>query len=283
MKKIFAYHKTHEHGEFWHTYYWTTKGNVQAGDRLYVISGDRPSQPTYFLEGRYEVLSIDPPENNARRLNLRAEALPATKLSISAEPWFDNREFHNRFTSGQSMGSVRQDYIERFDTMLQGLETDEAEEIVGDLAMLHILPLEATERETLALARIGQGLFRSNVIETWGLGDACAVTGIAVRPMLVASHVRPWRRCETVEERLDGANGILLCAHVDRLFDRYLISFNDDGQIVFGPTLSDDGDAMHGLEALGIEPQSTLNLNHMACDAHVRFMAYLEEHRGLLR
>lgn len=283
MKKIFAYHKTHEHGEFWHTYYWTTKRNVQAGDRLYVISGDRPNQPTYFLEGRYEVVSIDPPENNARRLNLRAEARPTAKLSISTEPWFDNREFHNRFTSGQSMGSVRQDYIERFDTMLQGLETDDAGEVVADLEMLHILPLEATERETLALARIGQGLFRSNVIQTWGLGDACAVTGIAIRPMLVASHVRPWRRCETANERLDGANGVLLCAHLDRLFDKHLISFLDDGRIVMGPTLLDNRDATDGLAAIGLGPQSCLNLEGMADGAQVRFTAYLAEHRALLR
>ncbi|WP_234774740.1 hypothetical protein [Paraburkholderia tropica] len=165
MKRIFAYHKTHENGEFWHTYYWTSKSNVQEGDRLYVISGDRPKKPTYFLEGRYEVVRIDPSENNSRKLNLRAEARPATRLSISAQPWFDSKEFHNRFTSGQSMGSVRADYIERFDAMLRGHETDETREVVEDLAMLDAMDLDATEREILALARIGQGQFQTNVIE----------------------------------------------------------------------------------------------------------------------
>lgn len=101
--------------------------------------------------------------------------------------------------------------------------------------------------------------------------------------MLVASHVRPWRRCETAGERLDGANGILLCAHVDRLFDRYLISFNDDGQIVFGPTLSDDEEAIGGLAELRIGRGSCLNLENVAVETYDRFTTYMEEHRSLLR
>ncbi|KVE69401.1 hypothetical protein WI97_07095 [Burkholderia vietnamiensis] len=181
------------------------------------------------------------------------------------------------------MGSIRSDYLERFDAMLRGHETNEAQEIVADLAILDDMDLDATEREILALARIGQGQFRANVVEAWGLGEVCAVTGIALRPVLVASHVRPWRSCETAAERLDGANGILLCAHVDRLFDQHFISFHDDGQIVFGPTLSHDEYAVDGLAALGIGPQSCLNLENIGNDAQVRFTAYLVEHRRLLR
>ena len=33
-------------------------------------------------------------------------------------------------------------------------------------------------------------------------------------------------------QRLDGNNGILLSHHLDKLFDKYLISFDDDGKIV---------------------------------------------------
>lgn len=283
MNKLFAYHKTYQHGEFWHTYYWTKKTNVQVGDRLYVISGDRPKKPAYFLEGSYEVLSIGPAENGALRLNLRAKARPTSRLSISDQSWFDNNDFHNKFTSGQSMASVNPKYLARFDAMLFGHETNEAEEIVEDFANLDTMGLNATERQVLALARIGQGLFRNNVIEAWGLGEVCAVTGITVRSILVASHVRPWRRCESAEERLDGANGILLCAHIDRLFDRHLISFDDDGQIIFGQNLSNDENALNKLADLGVGLQSSLDLDHIANDAYVRLRAYLVEHRGLLR
>jgi hypothetical protein len=42
--------------------------------------------------------------------------------------------------------------------------------------------------------------------------------------MLIASHIKPWRDC-TEEERLHPANGLLLATHVDKLFDRFLLSF----------------------------------------------------------
>jgi len=40
---------------------------------------------------------------------------------------------------------------------------------------------------------------------------------------------RPAWRASTHEQRLNPANGILLIANLDALFDRYLISFNNDG------------------------------------------------------
>jgi putative restriction endonuclease len=49
--------------------------------------------------------------------------------------------------------------------------------------------------------------------------------------VLIASHIKPWRK-STDEEKLDQNNGLLLSPHVDRLFDSGLISFADDGQIL---------------------------------------------------
>jgi len=51
-----------------------------------------------------------------------------------------------------------------------------------------------------------------------------------VRDVLTASHIIPWAEDEAL--RLEGSNGILLCAHVDRLFDRHLISFDDEGRLI---------------------------------------------------
>lgn len=85
--------------------------------------------------------------------------------------------------------------------------------------------ISSTEKEQLVKSRIGQGLFRKNVIDTWGHGEICAVTKINITEILIASHIKPWSLCETKSERLDGANGILLCSHLDKLFDNHLISF----------------------------------------------------------
>jgi len=81
----------------------------------------------------------------------------------------------------------------------------------------------------LVNARVGQGKFRSNVINTWGNGECCAFTFVDIIEVLVASHVKAWSECSSTSERLDGANGILLCAHIDKLFDRHLITFIKTG------------------------------------------------------
>ncbi|CAJ0776369.1 HNH endonuclease [Ralstonia chuxiongensis] len=281
MARIFAYHKTHENGDFWHSYYWTKSKRVQPGDTLYVISGDSARNPSYFLEGRYQVVSMDPPDDGIRKLNLRTDARGPKPLSISAQAWFDKHEFHNLFTSGQSMNTVRPEYAERFDEMLRG--SDGLDPLLTDLQSIYDQDLDATEREILALARVGQGEFRANVIEAWGLGEVCAVTGARLRSLLVASHVLPWSDCTTRRERLDGANGILLCAHVDRLFDQNLISFATDGEIMFGPTLLQDAEAIADLAALDVTAQARLNLANLNPEAHVRFMQHLSGHRTKIR
>lgn len=77
-------------------------------------------------------------------------------------------------------------------------------------------------------AWLGQGLFRHRVAER---EPACRVTGLKRQEFLVASHIKPWRDCDN-SERLDGANGLLLSPHVDKLFDRHWISFASGGQLI---------------------------------------------------
>lgn len=67
--------------------------------------------------------------------------------------------------------------------------------------------LDQTTREQLTRARRGQGLFRRRVLSKEAV---CRVTGVKTPSLLIASHVKPWRACETVAERLDGFNGLML-------------------------------------------------------------------------
>lgn len=90
-----------------------------------------------------------------------------------------------------------------------------------------------TMRVQLSNARIGQGAFRKRVL---AMEPACRVTGIATASLLRASHIKPWRE-STNSERLDGANGLMLAPHIDLLFDRHLISFADDGQLIVSKNL----------------------------------------------
>lgn len=107
--------------------------------------------------------------------------------------------------------------------------------------------LTATVKQQLVTARKGQGIFRERVL---ALEPRCRVTGVTNPWLLIASHIKPWRGCDTATERLDGANGLMLTPDVDRLFDRGLIGFGDDGAVLVSPALAEADLAAMGLEGL---------------------------------
>lgn len=94
-----------------------------------------------------------------------------------------------------------------------------------------------TEAERLVVQRIGQDIFRSSLIDYWQ--GQCPLTGITDTALLRASHIVPWKDCTSDAERLDVHNGLLLSALWDAAFDRGLVTFNDQGQPHFSPSLSD--------------------------------------------
>ncbi|MEL0488884.1 hypothetical protein AAC984_11435, partial [Neisseria gonorrhoeae] len=66
--------------------------------------------------------------------------------------------------------------------------------------------LMETEKQSIVLARRGQGLFRQRVSS---VERACKVTKVSQPEYLRASHSKPWRDSDN-EERLNGENGLLL-------------------------------------------------------------------------
>src|SRR5215510_4852479 len=109
------------------------------------------------------------------------------------------------------------------------IESIDENEEVSRLKENRTLP--ETTREALIKARIGQGLFRENLEAR---ESACRVTGVTDKRFLVASHIKPWR-VSSNDERLDGANGLILSPHIDKLFDQGWISFSDDGDLLIAP------------------------------------------------
>ncbi len=88
-----------------------------------------------------------------------------------------------------------------------------------------------TERESLIVARRGQGLFKQRVMQ---VENRCRITGVTNPIHLRASHCKPWRDSSN-EERINGENGLLLTPTVDHLFDRGFISFEDSGTLIVSP------------------------------------------------
>lgn len=106
--------------------------------------------------------------------------------------------------------------------------------------------LDQTTKKSLVDARIGQGKFRSDVLQKWNNG--CAVTGSFMLKAIRASHIKPWRNSSN-HERLDPNNGLPLTANLDALFDAGLISFESDGHMLVSPTLSAHELGIYGLDA----------------------------------
>jgi putative restriction endonuclease len=124
--------------------------------------------------------------------------------------------------------------------------------------------ISGTEVTAEITKRVGQDVFREALDEYW---DArCAVTGLALRPLLRGSHTKPWTNA-TDDERLDVHNGFLLTVHLDALFDKGLITFDDDGLARFSGHV-----AAADLSVLGL-PNNGLRLRWVA-EGHLPFLEY---------
>lgn len=95
---------------------------------------------------------------------------------------------------------------------------------------------KTTEAERLVVQRVGQNIFRERLMAYWQ--GRCPLTGIADKALLRASHIKPWKDCDSDAERLDVHNGLLLSVLWDAAFDSGLVSFDDIGRPLFAPTLS---------------------------------------------
>ena len=165
---------------------------------------------------------------------------------------------HDESNAVRSFFGLLNPLPEPSDTEIE-LQNDHHEEILKQRTVLGPL-----EREQLVLARRGQGVFRHNVelIE-----KSCRVTGLQDVQHLKASHIKPWRSSND-DEKIDGNNGLLLSPHVDHLFDRGWILFDDDGVLVPSPKLD-----LLVLQSWRIEP------DRLSRPFLPRQREYLEYHR----
>jgi len=102
--------------------------------------------------------------------------------------------------------------------------------------------------------------------------NRCALTGIAVPQLLIASHIIPWS--ENEDRRADPTNGLSLNSLHDKAFDRHL--FDEDFRLVVSSFLrKNDVPEFQSANFAKIEG-ATLTLPHrFAPDPRA-----LEEHRN---
>ena len=122
------------------------------------------------------------------------------------------------------------------------------------------------EREILVKYRLQQGEFRKNLLLYW---EGCSITECKNNALLIASHIKPYSESND-DEKYDINNGLLLTPTFDKLFDRYLISFTNDGTILISESIDKDD-----LTSLKITGNETLRLDKVTS----LMKEYLEQHR----
>jgi len=91
-----------------------------------------------------------------------------------------------------------------------------------------------TTKDVITAIRIGQNKFRNKLILSL---KKCPITGIDDTRILTASHIKPWTMSNNTE-RLDIHNGFLFSPTFDRLFDRGIISFSENKELMVSKSFS---------------------------------------------
>lgn len=247
-------------------HHWDTMNELKPGD---IIINYSKSKVVGYCVAQKVAYNYQKPEEFKGHLNWGAEGrLCEVKYYLFENP-IEKSLIFNRIKDINSSsyspfnikGNVNQGYLykitkEEFDVILDlanlKLESINADVLTDDISV---------ETETLAIGkrRIGQGKYRRDVIKLWD--GKCAITGTSIQEVLIASHIVPWKDSNSLE-KTDEHNSILLSALYDKLFDKYLISFDDIGRVLINSKINKeekDSLSISGTESILIKSERMLN------------------------
>lgn len=125
------------------------------------------------------------------------------------------------------------DYSEAVYSCLKKINKEQKSFLI-DKALIRTFNLNDNEIETIRnaiiKARLGQSKFRKDLLKS--NKKNCPFTNIFLEELLLAGHIKPWSE-SSHSERININNGILLTPTFDKLFDKFLISFDKAGKVVF--------------------------------------------------
>jgi len=126
----------------------------------------------------------------------------------------------------------KEELIFESETILADREAKSLEEKYADV-LRNIDHLKGEYKIREVKTRVNQSVFREIVLANYD--TKCALTGIDIPELLLASHIVPWSKNEA--ERLNPENGICLSALYDRAFDKGLIAINARYEVMISPKL----------------------------------------------
>ena len=110
------------------------------------------------------------------------------------------------------------------------------EEVVQAAKVETYEPTGPSETKRFVKVRRLQRFFRNSILANYE--NQCAITGIAIPELLIASHIIPWSKNKN--RRADPTNGICLNVLHDKAFDRHLITFDEHYRLVVSDVLKKD-------------------------------------------
>ena len=113
-------------------------------------------------------------------------------------------------------------------SLLAQMKNSSVENLLPELQLDHIP--SGIDKEQQTKVRIGQYFFRMSVLMSYG--NACCITGLKNRELLVASHIKPWSVSDVKTERTNPSNGLCMNAMHDKAFDRGFITIDKNYRIV---------------------------------------------------
>lgn len=123
------------------------------------------------------------------------------------------------FESENILAGLENQTIEaKFNKILEGIENLKGENKIREVK-----------------TRVNQNTFRQIVLANYS--NKCAITGIDIPDLLIASHIIPWKDNE--QERLNPENGICLSPLYDKAFDKGLIAIDENYKVLLSKEIKD--------------------------------------------
>lgn len=203
-------------------------------------------------------------ERNSRNTRAsKGKSIFKQNLEISALDYIVNFANENRLTD---------ETILKAKNLLSKLTLFKVEEDKGLLEDINNIEQSNSINEETKTAmieiRIGQSKYRNALIEYW---QGCSITNCQTFEILVSSHIKSYRDCVNFDEKFDTYNGLLLTPNYDKLFDRLLISFDKEGNILISKSMTNED-----LKTLGINRTASIRKDKINSKHH----HYLDQHRA---
>lgn len=126
----------------------------------------------------------------------------------------------------------KEELIYKSETLLATKQNIHIENKYSDL-LKDTKELKGSTKERVVKTRVNQSVFRQIILATYS--NKCAISGINIPELLVASHIIPWS--ENANERLNPSNGICLSNLYDKAFDKGFIGIKDDYTLILSDKL----------------------------------------------